>query len=103
MKRLLLLAIILMLTSCSTMEQLLYDTASRVNITIDGTEAEGDAIDSIRISFPATYWVEDESRTIENKDYYLFQDGYNIWYMRVDSIRRTEVERKDTLIYIYEK
>lgn len=78
-----------------------------VEITLkdDGTEPR-QPIDSILIKSNPIYWKEvDSSYFLDSaeSEAEFIKDGYRVWQLRTPNWKRFEVQRLDTVIYIYKK
>ncbi len=85
--------------SCNT---LLPFLAENIKVTLNSDEAKNNkAIDSLLITSPPAYWKEPIDSTYCEREFFL--NGYRIWVLQVDGMRRIEIQRVDFMIPIYEK
>jgi hypothetical protein len=71
----------------------------------DGTK-QLQPIDSIIIKSNPIYWKEIDYGFVPDSaesESEIVKDGYRVWQLRTSSWRRFEVQRMDTVIYIYKK
>ena len=101
MKRIILVVIMLMfsLQSCGSITDI-FGIAKEVGITWN-PKSDSKPIDSVRINFNPVYRVEKIDTLNFETDTII--DGYSIWILQQCGIRRTEVTKLDTVIYIYKK
>jgi len=95
-------------TSCSLLDAGVKYASENISITWKSDEAVNTMpIDSIVIEFEPVYWKE-------NRDNYFFadanevevefvKDGYRVWQLTTPNWKRNEVQRQDTVIYLYRK
>lgn len=99
---------LLLLPACKHLSPVSYlsDIADNVQITWKGEEAKGQPIDSIIIRSNPIYWKEvDSSYFLDSaeSEAEFIKDGYRVWQLRTPNWKRFEVQRLDTVIYIYKK
>ncbi len=101
MKKYLWLIVILSsgLSACSTITDLL-GLAKNINVTWNPNEGVK-TIDSTKINFKPCYWKDTVS--IGNYEREFMLDGYRVWILQTDSVRRIEVLKQDTVIKIFGK
>lgn len=101
MKSLIFIVIILTfsLQSCGSITDI-FGLAKEVGITWN-PKNDSKPIDSVKIKFDPAYRIE-KSDTL-NFETDTIIDGYSIWTLQQNGIRRTEVTKLDTIIYIYKK
>ncbi|MCO5250696.1 MAG: hypothetical protein M9949_04655 [Candidatus Kapabacteria bacterium] len=104
----LIIAILLSVTlsGCSIFQTSADYLIDNIEITWKPNKAQDTApVDSIVVKFAPVYWVEPpcEGDSIPEIEYEFTKDGYEIWTLNNEYARRTEVFRKDTVIYIYRK
>ncbi len=106
-KKLLILILLLLpiISSC----QLLNAGYGLLNDNIEITWKQDNAksltpVDSIVIKSNPVYWKETVSDSISFEKEKIFnKNGYTIWRLETPNYRRYEVQRLDTVIYIYRK
>lgn len=102
-----LLILLFALSSCSLIDAGYKYASDNVEITWKGEEAkEAKPIDSIVVKFDPVYWKEtDTSYLIDSLETEIefTKDGYRVWQLRTPNWKRNEVQRLDTIIYIYKK
>ena len=93
--------------SCGMLEAGVKYAKDNVQITWKGEEAtDAQPIDSIVIKSDPVYWKEyDTSYLIDSveTETEFVKDGYRVWQLRTPNWKRLEVQRLDTVIYIYKK
>lgn len=87
------------LSACSTIGDLL-GLAKNVNVTWNPSEGVK-TIDSAKINFKPCYWKDTVS--VGNYEREFMLDGYRVWILQTDSVRRIEVLKQDTVIKIFGK
>ena len=98
----LILMLLMILTGVSSCNTLLPFLADNIKVTLNSDEAKDKkAIDSLLISSPPAYWKEPIDSTYSEREFEI--NGYRIWILQVDGVRRIEIQRKDIKIPIYEK
>ena len=101
MKKYLWLIVILSsgLSACSTITELL-GLAKNINVTWNPNEGVK-TIDSTKILFKPVYWKDTVLVGSYEREFML--DGYRVWILQTDSVRRVEVLKQDTVIRIFGK
>lgn len=93
--------------SCSLIDAGYQYASDNVEITWKGDEAtEAKPIDSIVVKFDPVYWKETGDSFIYDSleaETEFTKDGYRVWQLRTPNWKRLEVQRLDTIIYIYKK
>ena len=81
----------------------IYSEASKyIEIKMKSNSSK-EAIDSIGIVFDPVYFKLRKCDTLREKEYEFVKDGYKIWVLETADTFRIEVERIDTLGYIYKR
>ena len=88
------------LSSCSTISELL-GLAKNINVTWNPQEGVK-TIDSTKVIFKPVYWVETIDSTSQYEKEFIL-DGYKVWILQTNAIRRIEVTKQDTVIRIFGK
>lgn len=93
--------------SCSILDAGVKYAKDNIQITWKGDEAsDNKPIDSIVVKFEPVYWKENSNSflvdTLETETEF-YKDGYRVWCLTTPTVKRYEVQRKDTVIYIYKK
>lgn len=93
--------------SCSILDAGVKYAKDNIQITWKGDEAsDNKPIDSIVVKFEPVYWKEYDTSylvdSVETETEFV-KDGYRVWQLRTQNWKRIEVQRKDTVIYIYKK
>ena len=93
----------MILTGVSSCETLLPFLANSVKVTLNSEEAKQgkDAIDSLVITSPPAYWKEPIDSNYCEREFFI--NGYRIWVLQVDGMRRVEIQRVDFMIPLFEK
>lgn len=104
---LLVMLFLLPLVSCSLLDAGFKYAKDNVQITWKGDEAsDNKPIDSIVVKSEPVYWKENSNSflvdTLETETEF-YKDGYRVWCLTTPTVKRYEVQRKDTVIYIYKK
>jgi hypothetical protein len=98
--KLFLVSMLVMLASCTLLENIGLRELDKIKITYD-KEPDANLVDSLVIHNKSAYFkidcLDDES------EYEFQQNGYSIWVFKVGNTVRVDVQRNDSLIYIYSK
>ncbi len=86
-------------SSCASIGDIL-GLAKNVNVTWNPSEGVK-TIDSTKILFKPVYWRD--TLQVGNYEREFMLDGYRVWILQTDSIRRIEVLKQDTIIRIFGK
>ena len=95
-------------TSCSLLDAGVKYASENISITWKGEEAiDTVPIDSIVIKFDAVYWKESHNNyyfaDTNEVEVEFIKDGYRVWQLTTPNWKRNEVQRNDTVIYLYRK
>ena len=89
-----------LLGSCSIFDALYKEGCKHVSLTWKKDEAKN-IVDSLLINHKSTYFIINSDTT--NYEYEFANNQYNIWILKIDNKFRIEVQKKDSLIYLYGK
>lgn len=93
----------LMLVSCAGVGVSdVYNEASKY-IEIKMKTGETKPIDSIAINFDPAYFKLAKCQGAREKEFEFIQNGYRVWVLETADTFRIEVDRIDTLGYIYKR
>lgn len=92
----------ILFTSCSLFDSAYNIAKDNVEVTwkYDKTK-DLKIVDSINVISKPVYFVEDLNSIENGKDYNFQKDGYSIWILKIDNRLRIEVQKLDSLIYLY--
>ena len=96
------LVLAMSMTSCLGTASDVYNEASKyieVRMKVGNTKPT----DSIAIGFDPAYFKLAKCQGLREKEYEFIQNGYKIWILETVDTFRIEVDRIDTLGYIYKR
>lgn len=110
MKFLISLIIVLLVSSCTLLDSGVKVFKDNVEISLKSDKSKI-PVDSILIKFEPVYWKEniviDTTHPFilsqEGTEKEWKQDGYSIWVLQSGNMRRIEVKKLDTMIYLWKK
>jgi hypothetical protein len=106
-KPLIIALMLLPLASCSLFDAGVKYATENIEITWKGDEAKSkQPIDSIVVKFEPVYWKENCEGYVaveEETEVEFIKDGYRIWSLKTPNVKRYEVMKLDTVIYLYKK
>jgi hypothetical protein len=101
-KILILIISLIVFNSCTLLDgayKLVQDNVE-VSWKFDPTKPQK-IVDSIVVKSEPSYYIYDITDLQEGEDFAVIKNGYTIWQLRTGNRIRIEVQKQDTIIYIY--
>ena len=98
------LLVSILANSCSILDtkEIYNEVSKHVEIKWN-LKANGKPVDSMAIAFDPVYFKLPKYSGRTEKEYEYIKDGYRIWILETADTFRIEVDRVDTLGYIYKR
>lgn len=99
------LILLFAVAGCASVERSARYLYDNIEITWRASEVEQhDVIDSIVVRFNPVYWRIEQNNDIDDELEFEFYDaGYRVWMLETPQNLRYEVQKLDTVIYIYKR